>query len=485
MKLLKLLCIALAIFVGRTQAQNTEAKITFGNKKTYQPLVDNGRYSFTAYNNNYYVFMQTISMEKNFSVVVCDDNNNVITDAPIKINAGVWGNETTIEKIIGYNNKAYLLICNTNKKTGKNRLIAKQLQPNLMIDETEIELASFDYKKTMNAGNWIISISPDQKHLLVLGETPYEEKEIPSKLIFNYFDLNLKSEKAGEIILPGENKKYNLYSAYLANNANLFLVRKEMARNGSQAPTIFSTNILSGAAPTLFAPQVGEGKSLFSYACSVLQNNSFTMAGYYDERKKISSGDPITKGCFYYNTQSCNEIKLTPLLTPTENLTALNIIENENLVYMVAESFKEKSESVPGQMGVYKYSYTHKDINVLGFENDGNKKIDITLNRNYDNVSFDGDLTPVAGIIKNKLAILYIDNYGKYASNQSYNNYKVPVMVYINNNGLMESTLHFEKEFSTTTYSINLFSKIPMQKNNKMQLLMLENGTHAKAFSVE
>ncbi len=49
----------------------------------------------------------------------------------------------------------------------------------------------------------------------------------------------------------------------------------------------------------------------------------------------------------------------------------------------------------------------------------------------------------------------------------------------------MESTLHFEKEFLTTNKSINLFSKMPAVKTNKIQMLMLENGNTAKSFSIE
>jgi len=467
-------------------AQNTEAKIAMGTKKAYTPLKDNGRYSFKAFNNIYYVFMETIRMERNFSVVVTDESNNVISDGIVKINAGVWGNEFTIEKIIGINNKAYLLISNTTKKTGKHRLIAKALNANLSIDENEIELTSFDFKKAMNSGNWIISISPDQKHLLVIGETPYEEKEIPSKLVYNYFDANLKSEKTGEFILPGENKKYNMYTAFVANNANLFMVRKDMTRNGSQMPTIFVTNVLQNTAPTSFMPQVGEGKNIFSYTQGVLANNSFSFAGYYDERKKISSGDPLVKGCFYYNSASCTELKLSPLNTPTENLTALNLVENENTIFMVGENYKSKSEPVTGQLGVYNYFYSHKEINAIGFENDGNKKVDLVMGRNYENVGSDIDLTPVAAVVKNKLAVLFIDNLSKYNPDYRNNNYKVPVLFFIHGNGLMEPALHFEKDFSTNNYTFYgpVFTSSPYITNNKIQMLMMESDK-VKGFSVE
>jgi hypothetical protein len=478
-----ILTICFALNCGTLMAQNTEAKITFGDEMEYKPVADNGQYTYKAYNKIYYVFSEFKNFQDNFSIVECDENNNVLSNYELVYGVGTRGNETEIEQIIGINNKAYVLVKNTNKSTGKNRLIAQELSEKCEIGEGEIELASFDYKKLMNAGNWIISISPDQKHLLIVGETPFEEKEIPSKLVYNYLDASMKAEKEGEITLPGENKKNNFYSAHVGNNANMFIVRNGRTRSLNQQPTIFSSNALSKTEPSTYILELPEGKKLFSFSMTVLQNGSFTLAGYYDESKKIMVGDNVIKGCFYYNSEACKDLKITTLNIPTNNLTALNMVENGNTIYLIGESYKYRSESSSNPSSLtYNYFYTHKDINATGFETDGTKKIDVIIGRNYTDASSEIDLKPVAAVVKDKLAIFFIDNLGKYDSN--YNNYKVPTLVFINNTGLMESTLHFEKQFSSTKERGTLFSHIPYISGNKFQMLMVERED-AKCFSVE
>jgi len=469
---------------GFSHAQNTEAKINFGDEREYKPIKDNGRYTFKAYDKTFYVFSEFISFQDKYSIIVCDEKNNVKSTNDLKYTLGVRGDETKIEKIVGLNNKAYLLISNTNKKEGKHRLFAKALDDDLTFEDGETELASFGFTKGMNSGNWIISVSPDQKHLLIIGELPFESKEIPSKIVYNYLNESLKSEKEGTLTLPGENKKYNNYTAYLANNADMFMVSGLLDKNGDKKPEIFSTNALTANEPVSYLPDLGEGKNMFSYAQTVLADNSFSMAGYYDERKKVSMGEAQIKGCFYYNSESCKDIQVSPISTPTENLIARSLTEVENTVYLLGENYKEKKVDVPGQLGFYNYYYTHKDINSVGFEANGTKKIDVILSRNYSEVSSETELMPVAAVIKSKYAVFFVDNLAKYDPARNGSTYRVPVLVYINNNGLMESPLHFSKEFSSTKDGFSLFSFIPSLATNKLQMIMMQKQD-VKCFSVE
>jgi len=80
-----------------------------------------------------------------------------------------------------------------------------------------------------------------------------------------------------------------------------------------------------------------------------------------------------------------------------------------------------------------------------------------------------------SGIINNKLALVFNDQYGKYFDDKYHKNYKLPVEVSITNDGLMESPVLFAKELDVIVSSYTLY---PQFFNDDSGQLMLLSGNN-------
>ncbi len=170
------------------------------------------------------------------------------------------------------------------------------------------------------------------------------------------------------------------------------------------------------------------------------------------------------------------------------NATAEGIIFNGATTYLIGEQVKADRETPTQQQGLAfeeNYNYKHNDIIVTAFDNESVKKFELVLSKKFTARNFDQDLYPAYGIINNKLAVVYNDVYGKYIPNTSYENYKVPVLVYITNDGLMEAPIHFEKEFQTTRTSYTLYPAFSATNTTSGMILLAGNGSSIKGVVIK
>jgi hypothetical protein len=161
---------------------------------------------------------------------------------------------------------------------------------------------------------------------------------------------------------------------------------------------------------------------------------------------------------------------------PIAGLTARSIVYNGDTFFLVGEQYKAEKEAPPAGTSALSmeenYRYEHGDIMVTGFSNDGAKKFDITVSRNrWSAHNFDSEFMVASGVINNKLAVIFNDQYGKYFDERYYKNYKLPVAVSITNNGLMEAPVHFEKELNVKVATYTLMPLFFSASNGRVTLL--------------
>ena len=148
---------------------------------------------------------------------------------------------------------------------------------------------------------------------------------------------------------------------------------------------------------------------------------------------------------------------------------------------MVGEQIGEEKENrPPGSAMNFEENYLYKYGNIVVSVVDlaANTKYEIPLSRSFNSRNIIHDLTPAIGVIKNKLTLLYNDDYRKYQENVSA--YKVPVLTSITTQGLLEQPAHLEKEFGAGPYGFNMLTRYNHVSQNTITTL-LYNGYQLKA----
>jgi hypothetical protein len=172
-----------------------------------------------------------------------------------------------------------------------------------------------------------------------------------------------------------------------------------------------------------------------------------------------------------FNSSKTNEVKTFNFDKRITNATARSLVLNGDTWFLAGEQYKAES-SAGGPEATY--NYTHGDIIVTGFTADGStKKFDLSIAREWTAKDFDQDLTVAAGIINNKLAVVFNDQYGKYIDDPYHKNLKLPVAVMISNAGAMDAPVTFAKELDVTISSYTLY---PQFFNNDPGHLMILSG---------
>ena len=184
-------------------------------------------------------------------------------------------------------------------------------------------------------------------------------------------------------------------------------------------------------------------------------------------------GDELARGTFFLNMQD-GKMKLNELEKPMPLMMARGLLKNKDTWFIVGEYYKFDKEITTRSTQPFEenYNYKHNDLLVVALDESGARKFEIPLSRSYTARNFDTDLYPAFGILNGKLAVVYNDQYGKYFPNaSSYANYKLPVLVYFNNDGLMEQPVHFAKELQVTNSPYILYPQLFVSSPNGLYVL--------------
>lgn len=495
MKNLKTIGLSLCFVITASVTQAQKITITKGRDQVPNKRVNGSQeFSFVSNENNYFFTSYTNHGLRTFYLQSFDKNGASLVNNELSVEVGVFNNSYSIDEIAGFNNKVYALVEHLDKPAGKNTLTAREIEGSGNVSTSETELMSFAFEKTMNSGFNYSSVSPDGNTLAVVGELPYN-KEMPAQFKIATYTKDLKKIKEGEIKFPGENTKNKSISVITANDGTVYLIRKGMTKKGeitlaayqwqSDAPTEVKEYIIELTPPN----------QVFNYTYAISKNDELIISGLSYERKTLTVGETKAIGGFYFTNKGKKEnlFKTFNLDAPVDNLTARKILTNGNTIFLVAEQYKEQRITPPasaaGSMSNFdfNYDYTHKSEFVIALDNEGTKKFQLEVAKDFMARDYDKQYYSAYYICNDKLTIIYNDQTRKHVKGyESYYSSEIPVLVQITNDGLMQSPLVFKDDLKLEQY----YGLFPAMSNqvaaNKIALLM-KNGTNTKLinFTIE
>ena len=444
--------------------------------------------SFTKDNDYYFVLKYPERAQTKFDLIVSDPKGNILQAGEIKIDLGVFNNMNEINSVVALENKLIVLIENRNKEAGKSYLMARTMDHNGNLDKQKTDIGVFEFKKMMNSGTWMSYVTPDKNHLVIVGQLPFEKEEPHRKFKFYFLDSDLKKLNEGAFELPGEAKRFTYVSLFASDKGDIYLIKNDNEK-GAIIPIVYKASVLS---PTVseFTVSLNSPQRILNYSASLNAMGVLELAGYYND-KSISFGEIESKGTWIYDSKE-NNVKSFPFDKPISNTMARGIVNNGNTLFLIGEQYKEDKKMVdkPGGLGLDDdYTFTHKNLLVTGFDNTNwSKKYDMVMNRNWTGYNFNQDIMPAYGVLNGKLILIYNDQYNKYFPKvPAYSNYKLPVLVSITNDGLMEQPISFEKQFYITENSFTLYPKF-FNNGNQTEMAILGGnykGVKGVIFSIK
>lgn len=434
---------------------------------------------FTSFNTptaNYFVLKRTEHFEKINTLIVADKNGSIITDKEIRVNMGTFNNQSGVKNLLVVNSTPVVFVENHDKNAGKNTLTASTIDANGNISATAITIGSMDFVKMSNAGDWYAALTPDQKHVAVIGKAPYNKG---AAVQFSYFMLDdkLQVTSKGNFTFAGNDKNIYVTNFLASDKGDLYLIADDFDKS-YKYPMLYKYTIggTGSSIPVMIADQ---GQKNLNYIARLSPQGDLILAGYMQKKRTFSAGDPAAIGTWMFNSSRPAEVKTFNFDKPITNATAHNLVYNGDTWFLVGEQYKAEKVSTtasgPASMNFEEtYNYTHGDIIVTGFTADGSsKKFDLSIAREWTAKDFDQDLTVASGTINNKLAVVFNDQYGKYIDDRYHKFKKLPVAVLISNAGVMDPPVIFAKELDVLVSSYTLY---PQFYNNDPGHLMLLSG---------
>ena len=428
--------------------------------------------------DHYFVFRTKENALDVYTVVSSDDKGNIKDVKPLKIDNGVFNNGYYITGVYAVGGKLFAAVENPDKNGGLNRLSLRAIE-NGEVSKKDIPVGAMEFKKLMNQGNWFISVTPDRNHLAVVGQMP-REKDEPNQYKYFFLDASLQVTHKGNLSFPEDGKRVNFNKFYASDKGDLYLIENEFDKT-YQYPKLYKASISEPKGTVIPVQPSDPSKKIMSYTATVNEQGDLLLAGYHKSKSAVVVGDEQGRGTWWYSTAE-GKMLLNEFEKPVPNLSALGLLRNGDTWFLVGEQYRAEREASTGvgTMQVQEnYNYRHNDVLISAFESNGTLKFEIPLAKNYSARNFDVDLYPAYGIMNGKLAVVYNDHYGKYFPENPTSTFKLPVLVYINNDGLMEPPVHFKKELQGTSTSYTLYPHLFTNGNN--QLVMLSgNGTGVK-----
>jgi len=437
-----------------------QVKVTQGNNSPEFTAIQQPKFtSYATDNADYFIIKRTERFEKINRLVIADKTGNITLSKDIRLNMGSFNKEVLVNSLDVVGNNVFAFVESRSKKDGKNTLTARAVDGNGAISTTDLPVSSIDFVKMSNAGDWFTAVTPDQKHVAVIAQLPHE-KNMPDQFKYVLLDENLKEQGKGQFSFAGYTKEIPVFDFLASDKGDLYIISEEFDKS-YKYPVLYQARAGSAAGNIIPVIMADPSLRMLSYISSVNPAGELIIAGYSQQKKTFSAGDVQATGTFLFNSTRPQEVKTFKFDKNITNLTARNIVYNGDTFFMVGEQYKaEKEPSRATGMAALRaedtYLYTHEDIQVTAFGKDGNKKFDLPLSRKWPARNTDQEFMVASGIVNNKLAVIFNDQYGKYIEDKYHRYDYLPVAILINNDGLMDAPLHFEKEFDVklTTYKL-------------------------------
>jgi len=466
-----------------------QVKVLQGNnssefKLSKQPVFT----SYSTDNADYFVIRITSeTFERINTLIVADKSGNIITDKEITVNRGMMNNINNIKELLVVGNTPVVFVENHNRDGGKNTFTARTIDKNGNVNATGIDIGSIDMGKMSAPGDWYVCLTPDKKHVAVIGKMAHV-KDAPDQFKYFILDDNLKEVSKGQFSFAGNTKEIEVYNFSASDKGDFYIVADEFDKS-YKYPVLYKYT--AGGQATIIPVMISDpGLKNLSYTMKVNQAGELVIAGYMQKKKTFSAGDPEATGSWLFNSSKINEVKTFNFDKPIINMTARNIVYNGDTFYLVGEQYKADKQSTGMQQGMGLsrmsmagvFDYTHNDILATGFTVDGNKKFEIPISRKWMARDFDQEFMVSSGIINGKLALIYNDQYGKYIDDRVYKNHKLPVSVLITNDGLMEAPVQFAKELDVKISTYVLYPQF-FSANNGQIMVLSANANSVKTIT--
>ncbi|WP_295794756.1 hypothetical protein [Mucilaginibacter sp.] len=464
--------IAIFAFIG-AQAQ---VKVNQGNNSQEFKTIKQPKFSsFSDDNANYFIIKRVEHFEKINTLIVADKTGSINIDKEIRINRGTFNNNAEVNSLLVAGNSIVAFVESRSKDNGKNTLTARIVDKNGTISNTDLPVGSIDFVKMSNAGDWYTTVTPDKKHIAVVGRLPHE-KNMPDQFKYFLLDETLKVTGTGQFSFAGYTKEISVWNFLASDKGDLYIISEEFDKS-YKYPVVYQAK--AGSATGSIIPVIIADPALrvLNYVSGVNPAGDLVIAGYSQQKKTFSMGDVQAVGTWLFNSSKPQEVKTFKFDKPITNMTARNIVYNGDTFFMVGEQYKEEKEpnretGMAALNAEENFNYEHGDIVVTAFGGDGNKKFDLPVSRNnWKSRNVDQQFMVASGIINNKLAIVFNDIYGKYIDDKYYKNYKLPVAITINNDGLMDAPVHFAKELDVKLSTYTLLPLFSSAGGNRLVLL--------------
>ena len=482
MKKINKIQLALIIAMSIVKINAQVVTLTKGGESSSKQTIGSEAVNFLANGDHYFfdVYMERAVM--NYRLQSFDSKGSFLTNTLLDINVGVFNNSYSIDQVIGFGNTVYAMVEHLDKPAGKNTLLARAIDNVGNVSATEVEVMSIPFEKTMNSGFNYTSVSPDNKTMAVVGEMIYV-KDQPAQYKIALFNQAFKKYKEGLITIAGENTKNKSISQIVANDGTVYIIKKGMTKKGEITLTVYQWLPENPAEYKEYILEVVEPNQFYNYTYAVNTNNELIISGLYYERKTFSVGEKKAVGVFYFTNKGKSEkvFKTFALDAPVDNLTARKLLINGNTLFLTAEQYKverlDPPPSAAGSMSTfdYHYNYTHKSEFVIAMDNEGTKKFQLELNKDYTARDFDKPFFSSYNIVNGKLTIVYNDQAKKYVKDDYNYSYQIPVLVQITNDGLMQSPVIFKNELKLEQYYMLNPSYSLQSANNRISFLMGNN----------
>ncbi|SMC94697.1 hypothetical protein [Pedobacter nyackensis] len=453
-----------------------QIKVTIG-KNSPQFVVEK-QPTFNAYSTadkDYFIISKVVSFQKINTLITVDKIGNIVTSKDISVNMGVSNSTVDVVDLMVFGNRSLIFLQNKSKADLKNQLVAKVVDINGNIATDATPIASMNFLKLSNGGKWYTSVTPDKKHLVIIGVSPHV-KDAPDVVNYYILDENLKETAKGQFSFSGYTKELS-FGDFLASDKGDFYMTSYEYDKSYIYPVVYKFSV--GGTPMIIPVMITDPtlKNL-SYTSALSPQGDLIIAGYTQKKASFVAGEIANNGMWLFNSSVPNEVKIFKAETAVQNIIARNIVYNGDTFFLIGEQYKKEEVKTsgtisPSQLSNPNYNYTHGDINVTAFSNDGSKKFEIPISRKMSSQNFDQELMVGTGVINNKLALIYNDQYNKYFEDKyhEFTRLKVPVAVLVTNDGLMEAPVQFSKELDIKMSSYTLLPQYTVSSNGKVTVL--------------
>ncbi len=297
MKKITLLSICLTCIIATSDGQSSltqgaEMPFTFKKQPPVTALMSDG--------SAYFIFKSRDYTAPYPTMVAVNGNGNVTRVGEIKYQQGTMGNMTDLLSVLSVDNKLLAIFENRNKSTNQNKLTARAVDSKGVLSTDEKEIGSFTFDKMGKSGDWYTAVTPDGKHLAVIGQVPGEKEELV-QFKYYFLDAELKQISAGQFTFPETNKRVFMNSFYASDKGDFYLVKDE-SEKGYRYPLLYKSKTGDKVGTVIPVTPEDPKQKVMNYMASVHPNGDLIIAGYLKEKSGFTIGDVQATGTWIYNT---------------------------------------------------------------------------------------------------------------------------------------------------------------------------------------